>query len=146
VRDNLRYGLQHDVEDASLWEALDRAQLRRVVERLPGGLDYAISEDGSGLSAGQKQRLCLARALLTKPLVLVLDEVSANLDVETERALAESLRDVRGTSTTIVVSHRKEFIKYADETLDLTPTLAGHDDEPFIRSASGHGLISTDRN
>ncbi len=119
IRENLRYGLAVHAEDADLWAALSEAQLRSTVEELPGGLSYAIAEDGSGLSAGQKQRLCLARALLGRPHVLVLDEVSANLDSETEGAIAESLKHLRGKCTTILVSHRAGILKYADHTISL---------------------------
>ncbi|MDB4945225.1 MAG: transporter ATP-binding protein [Labilithrix sp.] len=119
VRDNLRYGISIEAKDEDLWAALAEAQLRNVVEELPGQLDYLIAEDGSGLSAGQKQRLCLARALLGKPHLLVLDEVSANLDTDTERLIAESLKGLRGSCTTILVSHRKGILAYADPVINL---------------------------
>ncbi|MFO0664265.1 MAG: ABC transporter ATP-binding protein [Polyangiaceae bacterium] len=119
VRDNLVYGLREDANEASLWEALASAKLDGVIRALPGGLTYPIAEDGSGLSAGQKQRLCLARALLHRPHVLVLDEASANLDEGTEREIAESLKDLRGKTTTVVVSHRRGILAYADKVVDL---------------------------
>jgi ABC-type multidrug transport system fused ATPase/permease subunit len=119
IRENLRYGLSTKADDEDLWAALADAQLRTTVEELPGRLDYPIAEDGSGLSAGQKQRLCLARALLGRPHLLVLDEVSANLDTDTERAIAESLKALRGKCTTILVSHRKGILTYADRIIDL---------------------------
>lgn len=119
IRENLRYGLSAKADDDDLWTALGLAELRATVEELPGRLEYAIAEDGSGLSAGQKQRLCLARALLSKPHLLVLDEVSANLDTDTEHAIAESLKNLRGTCTTILVSHRKGIFRYADRVVAL---------------------------
>jgi ABC-type multidrug transport system fused ATPase/permease subunit len=119
IRENLRYGLSRTANDDDLWEALGQAHLRELVESLPGRLDYLMAEDGSGLSAGQKQRLCLARALLTKPHLLVLDEVSANLDAETEREIAESLKVLRGTCTTLLVSHREGIFQYADRVISL---------------------------
>lgn len=119
IRENLRYGLSAKADDADLWEALAQAELRTTVEGLAGRLEYVIAEDGSGLSAGQKQRLCLARALLNRPHLLVLDEVSANLDTDTERAIAESLKHLRGTCTTILVSHRKGIFQYADRVIAL---------------------------
>ena len=125
VRENLTYGLAHRSSDEDIWEALERAHLRTVVEGLEKRLDYVIAEDGSGLSAGQKQRLCLARALLTKPHLLVLDEASANLDVDTERQIAESIGALRGTTTTLLVSHRKDIYKYADRVVSLGPDDAG---------------------
>jgi ABC-type multidrug transport system fused ATPase/permease subunit len=122
ILDNLSYGLVRKIDDAEIDLALDRARLKSVVDQLPGRLSYAIGEDGSGLSAGQKQRLCLARAILNRPHVLVLDEVSANLDVATESEIAESLKALRGRCTTIIVSHRAELLKYADHTLKLGAT------------------------
>lgn len=119
IRENLRYGLSRKADDDDLWEALGQAHLRELVESLPGRLEYLMGEDGSGLSAGQKQRLCLARALLTKPHLLVLDEVSANLDTDTEREIAESLKVLRGTCTTLLVSHREGIFQYADRVISL---------------------------
>jgi ABC-type multidrug transport system fused ATPase/permease subunit len=119
VRDNICYGVGRAVNDAEIDLALDRARVRKVVDELPGRLDYPIAEDGSGLSAGQKQRLCLARAVLNRPHVLVLDEVSANLDAATEAEITESLRELRGRCTTIIVSHRSAILKYADQVLEL---------------------------
>jgi ABC-type multidrug transport system fused ATPase/permease subunit len=119
VRDNICYGLARPVNEGEIDLALDRARVRKVVDELPGRLDYPIAEDGSGLSAGQKQRLCLARAVLNRPHVLVLDEVSANLDAATEAEITESLRELRGRCTTIIVSHRSAILKYADQVLEL---------------------------
>jgi subfamily B ATP-binding cassette protein MsbA len=119
IRENMRYGVSRSTTDADLWAALEKARLRTTVEELPSRLEYRIEEDGSGLSAGQKQRLCLARALLNRPQLLVLDEASANLDADTEREITESLRSLRGDCTTLVVSHREGILQYADRTLTL---------------------------
>jgi ABC-type multidrug transport system fused ATPase/permease subunit len=125
IRENLRYGVATTAGDDALWTALEHARLRATVEALPGGLDYPIAEDGSGLSAGQKQRLCLARALVNEPHVLVLDEASANLDAATEREVAASLRTLRGVCTTIVVSHREGILEFADQTVVLAKPSSG---------------------
>lgn len=122
VRENLRYGISVAATDSDLYEALRRARIQDVIDSLPGGLDYLIPEDGTGLSAGQKQRLCLARALLNRPHVLILDEASANLDVAMESEIAESVRALHGECTTVIVSHRKASLKYADQTLALGAT------------------------
>lgn len=120
VRDNLTYGARiHATEDA-LWEALGKASLEHVVRELPGGLDYPIGEDGSGLSAGQKQRLCLARAMLTDPHVLVLDEASANLDEGTEIEIAQTLAQLVGRTTVVIVSHRRGILANTTHVLDLS--------------------------
>lgn len=119
IRANMMYGANRESTDSELWEALRHARLEEAVRQIPGQLDYMIAEDGSGLSAGQKQRLCLARALLNHPHVLVLDEASANLDMATEVEIAESIKDLRGVCTTLIVSHRRGLLKYADHVVDL---------------------------
>lgn len=133
IRENLRYGLSAKADEGDLWDALSDVHLREVIEGLPGRLDYPIAEDGSGLSAGQKQRLCLARALLNRPHLLVLDEVSANLDSDTERSVAESLEKIHGRCTIILVSHREGMLLHADAILELDtmrrirPTRSAHE-------------------
>jgi ABC-type multidrug transport system fused ATPase/permease subunit len=119
IRENLLYGARENYSDADLERALEQASLRTTVEALPGKLEYPITEEGAGLSAGQKQRLCLARALLSKPHLLVLDEASANLDEKTEEEIAETLKTLQESCTTIVVSHRAGIIKYADRTVRM---------------------------
>lgn len=119
LRENLTYGLAGEVADDLIWAALAEAKLDVAVRAMDRGLDHPLEEDGSGLSAGQKQRLCLARALLNRPQVLILDEASANLDEATELEIASSLRALRGRCTTILVSHRAGILTYADETVRL---------------------------
>jgi ABC-type multidrug transport system fused ATPase/permease subunit len=145
VRENICYGLSRAVNEGEIDLALERARLRGVIDDLPGGLAYRIAEDGSGLSGGQKQRLCLARAVLNRPHVLVLDEVSANLDSATESEIAESLRALRGRCTTIIVSHRSALLKYADTVLELLPTpedrgtAAGQGQSSMTPTSAGSG-------
>lgn len=124
VGDNLLYG-SAPRSDSELWDALRKARLADVVRHLPGALTYPIGEDGSGLSAGQKQRLCLARALLGRPQVLVLDEASANLDLDTEKEIAEALRELDHPCTTLIVSHREGIIAHADVVVSLTAERRG---------------------
>jgi ATP-binding cassette subfamily B protein len=130
IRENLMYGVIGSRTDDACWEALSQARLRDVVSGLPRGLAHVLPEDGSGLSAGQKQRLCLARALLAQPDVLILDEVSANLDDVTEREIADSLGGLRGRCTMIVVSHRKGILRHADRIVDLSQV--AHEKQPSI--------------
>ena len=126
IRENLTYGLRgkRARDDEALWAALDAARVKSAISALPKGLDHVIGEDGSGLSAGQKQRLCLARALLMRPSVLVLDEVSANLDEATEAQLAETLFTLRGQVTVLLVSHRPGILVHADGRLNLGASAA----------------------
>jgi len=117
LRENLKYGIQIEVTDRQIKEAVKLAQLSDFVDEV--GLDYVISEDLSGLSAGQKQRLCLARALLNNPTVLVLDEATANLDERTEISIAEDLRSLKGKLTTFIVAHRREILRHVDQLIPL---------------------------
>lgn len=119
VRDNLRYGGAREPDDAAIWAALEAAHLRDVIEKTPGGLDHPIGEDGSGLSAGERQRLGLARALLAEPHVLVLDEPTANLDEDTELAVGESLEALAGRTTLLLVTHRRALARVAGSIVTL---------------------------
>ena len=118
VRNNLDYGARKAYTSQDYWEALKAASLAE--QTFHGkGLDYHINEMGDGLSAGQKQRLALARALIAKPKLLILDEASSNLDQETEDDICESLVKLKGECTVIIVSHRPGILKHADVVLDL---------------------------
>jgi ABC-type multidrug transport system fused ATPase/permease subunit len=119
VRDNLLYGAPRDVTEGDVWEALRSVGMEEVVRALPGGLGYTIDEDQSGLSSGQSQRLSLARALLRRPLLLVLDEATANMDLAAERQVARLLRSMHGRCTVVVASHNEAMLEGADARLDL---------------------------
>ena len=112
VRRNVAFGLPED--DDRVWEALERAQLADFVRELPGALDSVVGERGTRLSGGQGQRLGIARALYGRPSVLVLDEATAALDVETEHAVVQSIRRLRGQLSVIVVAHRLSTIRRCD--------------------------------
>ena len=125
IRDNLNYGASMHYHDADMIKALELAECGFVFAQ-PGGLGHVLTEKGEGLSAGQKQRLSLARALLRKPKVLILDEATANLDFETEATIVETLSHLKGRVTLCIVSHRAAFDDLADIqlNLDLTDIIA----------------------
>lgn len=118
IRENLLYGLDRTPDAQELEDCLRRAECTFVTD-LPRGLEHFISEQGQGLSAGQKQRLSLARALLRQPSVLVLDEATSNLDHRTEASIVASLSRLKGELTIVAVSHRGALAMAADRVIDL---------------------------
>ena len=117
VRENVTLG-RPDASEASLAEALDIAQAGFVYQ-LPFGLDTRIGEQGMSLSGGQRQRLALARAVLGRPRVLVLDDPLSALDVQTEAQVQSALQNVLSTTTSLVVAHRPSTVLLADRVAML---------------------------
>ena len=101
-------------DEDRMWKSLETAQLEDFVRSLPEGLDYKVEERSSSLSGGQKQRLGIARALMTNPQLLILDEVTSSLDIETELKLTKILESIKGVVTTVIVSHKLNTIKFVD--------------------------------
>ena len=120
VRSNVALGLPGDiVEDERVWEALDRAQLGDFLRGEREGIDTVVGEHGVRLSGGQRQRLGLARALFTRPKLLVLDEATSALDAETELAVSQALEQLEGDVTLIIVAHRLATIRHCDQVAYL---------------------------
>jgi ABC-type multidrug transport system fused ATPase/permease subunit len=112
VRDNVAFGLpDYVIVDELVWDSLSRAHLSGLLESERDGLDTIVGENGVRLSGGQRQRLGLARALYTKPRLLVLDEATSALDAETERAVSDALQELEGQVTLILVAHRLATIR-----------------------------------
>ena len=119
LRDNLRW-LEPTIEDETIWPMLDRVGLSSFVRELPEGLDTPLGDRGVRLSEGQRQRIGLARALLRDPVLLVLDEVTAALDWESDRLVVDALRERRDRGrTTLVVTHRLHLAADADRVVVL---------------------------
>ena len=120
VRDNVTVALDPaQVDDERVWEALREAHVSDVVTDLPGGLDARIGEHGLRLSGGQRQRIGLARALYSRPSLLILDEATSALDAETEQAIAAGIAGLRGSVTIVVIAHRLAAVKEADHVVYL---------------------------
>jgi ATP-binding cassette subfamily B protein len=118
IRENLLMG-KPDATDAELWRAVDAANARAFIERLPNGLESVVGERGVKLSVGEKQRLSIARALLKDPPILILDEATASVDTATERLIQEALEHLMANRTSIVIAHRLSTIVNADQILVL---------------------------
>lgn len=118
IRDNLKWG-KPDATDEELWQALETAQARDFVEEKPGGLDEPVSQGGKNFSGGQRQRLTIARALVRKPEILILDDSASALDFATDARLRKAIRQMEGGPTVFIVSQRASSIRYADKIIVL---------------------------
>ena len=118
IRENLLMG-KPGATDIDLWRAVDAANARSFIERLPEKLESVVGERGVKLSVGEKQRLSIARALLKDPPILILDEATASVDTATERLIQEALEHLMANRTSIVIAHRLSTIVHADKILVL---------------------------
>ena len=118
IRENLKWG-RNDATDDELWEAIDAAQAREFVETKEGGLDFEIAQGGKNLSGGQKQRLTIARALVRKPDILILDDSASALDYATDAKLRAAIAALPGNMTVFIVSQRTASIMHADKIIVL---------------------------
>jgi ABC-type multidrug transport system fused ATPase/permease subunit len=115
VRENVALGLPSSaIDDGWVWDALERAYLATFLRDSRDGLDTVIGENGMKLSGGQRQRLGVARALYTRPKLLVLDEATSALDAETEQGIAKTLKELEGNVTTVTIAHRLATIRHCD--------------------------------
>lgn len=120
IRSNVALGMkQEDINDEKVWHALEQAQLKSFVEKLPDGLDTIVGERGIKFSGGQRQRVAIARALYHRPQILVLDEATAALDNDTEAAIIESIDALQGSVTLIIVAHRLTTIRNCDKIYEI---------------------------
>lgn len=118
IRENLLWGRQ-DASDEELWEALLAAQAVEFVKAKEGGLDAPVAQEGRNLSGGQRQRLTIARALVGKPEILILDDSASALDYATEAALRTAIRELPNETTVFIVSQRASSIRHADQIIVL---------------------------
>lgn len=131
IRSNLQWG-KPDATEEEMWQAIDTAQAREVVEGKSGKLDADIAQNGKNLSGGQRQRLTIARALVRKPEILILDDSASALDYATDAKLRGALRALEGQTTTFIVSQRASTIRHADKIIVLddgeTAGIGTHDE------------------
>ena len=118
VRENIVYGMDH-VTDEEVRKAVEAANLRSVVEKLPHGLDTMVDEHGANLSGGQRQRIAIARAIIRNPQVIILDEATSALDVVSEKEIQDALDRLVKGKTTFIVAHRLSTVRNADRIVVL---------------------------
>ena len=135
LRDNMRWGKQ-DASDEEIYRALDTAQAREFVDSKGEGLDLHIDQGGRNLSGGQRQRLAIARALVRKPEILIMDDSASALDFATDARLRKAIRENTRDMTVFIVSQRATTIKGADTILVL--------DEGHLAGAGTHKELLKD--
>ena len=118
IADNLRWG-KEDATEQEMYEALDISQAREFVDTKQGGLEFQIELGGRNLSGGQKQRMTIARALVRKPEILILDDSASALDFATDAALRKSIKEMKNQPTVFIVSQRAASIQHADQIIVL---------------------------
>ena len=140
VRQNL--DLMEQFEDAELWRALEKVQLKSLVENLEGQLDHKLLEHGANLSVGERQLICLARVLLQQKNIVILDEPTAHVDPDTEQTIWNIVREELKSSTVITIAHRLNTIRDSDKILVLkNGEVAGFDTFNVLINRKG-GILS----
>lgn len=120
VRENVALGFPEEmISDQAVWEALERAHLANFLAESRDGLDTVVGENGVKLSGGQRQRLGIARALYTRPKLLVMDEATSALDAQTEKDITDTIDEISGDVTTIVIAHRLATVRHCELVLYL---------------------------
>ena len=123
--------------DEDLWTGLREVQLKTLVENLPGKLEFKLKESGTNLSVGERQLVCLARALVQKSKIIIMDEATANVDFKTDRLIQEVIRDKFKDSTVITIAHRLNTIMDYDKVLVLDGGRVVEFDKPDVLIRKG---------
>ena len=148
VRENVLYGVKGEVSDEEIMEAARLTKSDKFIENFSDGLDHEVGQFGSRLSGGQKQKLSIARAILSKPEVLILDEPTASLDVLSTNEIAEVIRRLNGQMTIILVTHHAAVARSAEHIIVLdkeNPAVEGSREELMMTNEFYTSLISEEK-
>ena len=127
--------------DQQLWTALEEVQLKTVVQDLPGQLNFRLRESGTNLSVGERQLVCLARALVQRSKIIIMDEATANVDFKTDHLIQEVIRHKFKDSTVLTIAHRLNTIMDYDKVLVLDGGRVVEFDNPDVLIRNG-GLFA----
>lgn len=120
IKNNIAFGVdENNIEDNIIWDLLEQAQLKDFVSSLPNGLNTIVGEKGIRFSGGQRQRIAIARALYNNPSIIIFDEATSALDSDTESAIIESIEQLKGKITLIIIAHRINTIKNCDRIYEV---------------------------
>ncbi|XP_022432640.1 multidrug resistance-associated protein 4 isoform X4 [Delphinapterus leucas] len=127
--------------DEELWNALEEVQLKEAIEDLPGKMDTELAESGSNFSVGQRQLVCLARAILRKNRILIIDEATANVDPRTDELIQKKIREKFAQCTVLTIAHRLNTIIDSDRIMVLDSGRLKEYDEPYVLLQNRDGLF-----
>ncbi|KAJ1533089.1 hypothetical protein HK096_005698, partial [Nowakowskiella sp. JEL0078] len=133
----------NEYEDGEIWDAINRANLKEKILENSNGLDSAVQEGGENFSVGQRQLLCLTRAMLKKPRILIMDEATANVDLETDSIIQKALREDFKDATILTIAHRLNTIIDYDRVLVLSQGEIQEFDNPAVLLADRSGVFSS---